>query len=29
MTKIKVEAQLRLKSICFNLFKAVNMVGFA
>ena len=26
MTRIKVEAQLRLKSICFNLLKAVNMV---
>ena len=29
MTRIKVEAQLRLKSICFNLLKAVNMVRFA
>jgi len=29
MTRIKVEAQLRLKSIRFNLLKAVNMVRFA
>ena len=29
MTQIKVEAQLRFKSICFNLLKAVNMVKFA
>jgi len=29
MTRIKVEAQLRLKSTCFNLLKAVNMVRFA
>ncbi len=28
MTKIKVEAQLRLKSMCFNLLKAINMVEF-
>ena len=29
MTKIKVEAQLRFKSMCFNLLKAVNLVKFA
>ena len=28
LTKIKVEAQLRFKSMCFNLLKAVNMVEF-
>jgi len=28
-TQVKVEAQLRLKAICFNLLKAINLVEFA
>jgi hypothetical protein len=29
ISRLKVEAQLRLKAICFNLLKAVNLVSFA
>ncbi|KPJ67134.1 MAG: hypothetical protein AMJ43_05635 [Coxiella sp. DG_40] len=29
MTKVKVEAQLCFKAICFNLLKAINMVEYA